>query len=147
MKVAPFERVVWSLRRAALAVETAKELALREVGLPVAHYALMINLVASPGINGAELSRRLGVSPQNTAALVKKLEDQGLVVRRTQPRNPHVRELHLTDSGRAAVQAADDLIGRLELDLRDALGDGDAATLHGLLERIVAWRRDGSPRS
>jgi len=147
VKVAPFERVVWSLRRAALVVDAAKESTLRQVGLPASHYTLMINLVASPGINGAELSRRLGVSPQNTAALVKKLEDRGLVVRRTHPRNPHVRELHLTDAGQAAVQEADELVGRLELDLRDALGDGDAATLHGLLERIVAWRRDGSPTS
>jgi hypothetical protein len=35
----------------------------------------------------------------------------------------------------------------LELDLRAALGDDDVTALHGLLERVVAWWRDGSPTS
>lgn len=43
------------------------------------------------------------------------------------------------------MQAADELFGRLALDLRPALSDDDAATLHGLPERIAAWWRDGPP--
>lgn len=137
---APAERVVWALRRAFLAVEADKDVRLRAVGVPSSHYAVLINLGSSPGITGAELARRLGVSPQNVAALVAKLEARGLVARREHDRHSHVRELHLTADGRAAMVAADALVDELEADVRAALGDGDAATLQALLERLVAAR-------
>ena len=52
-----FARVAWALRRADLNLQTAKERPLREVGVPGAHYAVLISLQTSPGLTGAELAR------------------------------------------------------------------------------------------
>lgn len=132
-------RIVWALRRAYHAVETNKEARLKDVGVTGAHYAVLINLASAPGLTGAEVARRLRVTPQNIAALVAKLEDRGWVVRREHDRHAHVRELHLTDAGRRVLDQADQQVTRLERSLRDLLG-ADAATLQQLLERVAASR-------
>lgn len=137
--------MVWALRRAFHAVEADKERRLREVGVPAAHYAVLINLSQSPGVTSAELARRLRVTPQNIAVLMAKLEDRGLVERREHERHSHVRELHLTESGQAAVGAADALVTALEADLVAELGHDDARVLRGLLERLAS-RDASSPR-
>lgn len=138
------DRVVWALRRAFHAVEADKEQRLRAVGMAPAHYAILINLVHSPGVTAAELARRLGVTPQNVAALVGKLASRGMLVRREHERHSHIRELHLTDAGRAAVHAADLQVTDLERDLVADLG-ADAAVLRELLERVA--RRPVPPLS
>ncbi len=59
---APADRVVWALRRAELVVQADKERGLRPLGLAPAHYTFLASLQAEPGLTGAELSRRLGVT-------------------------------------------------------------------------------------
>jgi DNA-binding MarR family transcriptional regulator len=132
-------RTVWALRRAFHAVEAAKEARLKDVGITGAHYAVLINLGVAPGITGAEVARRLRVTPQNIASLVAKLEDRGWVARREHERHSHVRELHLTESGRRVLDAADREVTELEGTLREVLGD-DATVLRDLLERVAALR-------
>jgi len=130
-------RIVWALRRAFHAVEAAKEARFKDVGVTGAHYAVLINLGVAPGITGAEVARRLHVTPQNVASLVAKLEDRGWVLRREHDRHTHVRELHLTEAGRRVLDQADQQVTLLERSLRAALGN-DAATLQALLERVAA---------
>lgn len=139
-------RTVWALRRAFHAVEAAKEARLRDVGITGAHYAILINLGVAPGITGAEVARRLRVTPQNIASLVAKLEERGWVLRREHERHSHVRELHLTDAGRRILDVADQEVTALERTLQEMLGD-DAAVLRGLLERLARLRPSTQPPS
>jgi DNA-binding MarR family transcriptional regulator len=67
-----------------------------------AHYTLMIMIDSEPGLTGAELARRLNVTPQAVASLATRLEERGRLEGRPHPRHRHVQELHLTDAGRDA---------------------------------------------
>lgn len=58
------DRVTWALRRAELAVLTLKEQRLRPLGLAPAHYTLLMSVHVEPGLTGAELARRLNVTPR-----------------------------------------------------------------------------------
>ncbi|MFC4631424.1 MarR family transcriptional regulator [Promicromonospora alba] len=53
-----------------------------------------------PCLTGAELARRLDVTPQAVASLVARLDDKGQLERRAHPRHRHIQELHLTDAVR-----------------------------------------------
>lgn len=130
-------RLLYALRRAHQAVETRKEAALRELGLSPAHYAVLINVWAHPGTTGAELARTLGVSPQNTAALIARLLERGWLHRSPHERHRHVLEVRLTEHGQKVLMAADERVAALEGHLREQLSPEVGAALFEHLEALV----------
>ena len=135
------DRVTWALRRAELAVQTLKEQRLRPLGMAAAHYTLLISVHRDPGLTGAELARRLHVTPQAVASLVARLENRGQLERREHPRHRHIQELHLTDAGREALHAADAVISGIERQVTDGLGS-EAGQLRTLLEKVAEAARE-----
>jgi DNA-binding MarR family transcriptional regulator len=137
------ERVTWALRRAELAVQGLKEQRLRSsLGMPVAHYTLLISIHADPGLAGAELARRLNVTPQAVASLADRLQSRGQLERRPHPRHRHVQELHLTDAGREVLRQADALVAEVEEKITTRLGRTDSARLRALLEKVAATAQE-----
>jgi DNA-binding MarR family transcriptional regulator len=131
------DRVTWALRRAEGAVDDMKERRLRAIGLVVSHYAMLINIHSDPGLTGAELARRLNVTPQAVASLADRLEKRGQLERRAHPRHRHVQELHLTDLGREALREADAIVAQVEAEITESLGRANTARLRTLLETVT----------
>jgi len=125
------------LRRAFQAVESEKGARLRPVGLPAAHYSVLINVAEAPGLSGAVLARRLGVTPQNIASLLVRLEGLNLLERRAHSRHGHVQEVYLTAEGENVIKVADAVVSTLEADVIMMLGPEDAAHLRHLLGRLA----------
>ena len=138
-------RVTWMLRRAGLAVQAAKEPDLRAVGVPSAHYALLMHVHVFPGLTGAELGRRLGVTTQAVALLAAKLEAKGWLERRAHPRHRNIQELHLTSEGTSALQAADHVVGAFDKAVSDALGRERSDLLRDLLDEVLAYLAHRAP--
>ncbi len=134
--------MTWALRRAELAVQALKEQRLRSLGMAQAHYSLLISVHSEPGLTGAELARRLNVTPQAVASLVARLAGRGQLERREHPRHRHVQELHLTDAGREALRAADAVIAGIERQITDDLGPEQSAHLRALLGRVTGTVRE-----
>jgi DNA-binding MarR family transcriptional regulator len=131
-------RVLWTINRTDVALRAVKEPRLRAVGVPYAHYALLMLIHTYPGLTGAEVARRLGVTTQAVALLAAKLEKSGLVERRTHPRHSNVQELYLTPAGRDALSRADAVVADMEQRVCDALGPEKADELRELLGIVVA---------
>jgi DNA-binding MarR family transcriptional regulator len=137
------ERVTWALRRAELAVQALKEQRLRSsLGMAVAHYTMLISVHSEPGLAGAELARRLNVTPQAVASLADRLESRGQLERRAHPRHRHVQELHLTDAGREVLRRADALVSEVEQKITAGLGRTDTVRLRALLEKVAATAQE-----
>jgi DNA-binding MarR family transcriptional regulator len=130
-------RVSWTLRRTELALHAAKEPGLRNISVPSAHYSLLMHVHLFPGLTGAELGRRLGVTTQAVALLATKLEDKGLLERRVHARHRNVQELHLTKDGLDALHAADDVVMAVERRIRERLGPERSEQLRQLLDEIL----------
>lgn len=137
----PRDRVIWSLRRTELAIQNLKDRQLRPIGIAAAHYTLLVSTAAEPGLTGAELARRLSVTPQAIASLVSRLEGRGLLERRTHPRHRQVQELHLTDAGRDALRQADEVMASIEQQVVDILGDAESTELRSVLDRLTETLR------
>ncbi|MEU5318618.1 MarR family transcriptional regulator [Streptomyces sp. NPDC021056] len=130
-------RVTWALRRAEWAVQARKDQRLRPLGLAAAQYTLLISVHSDPGLTGAELARRLNVTPQAIASQVTRLEERGQLERRPHPRHRHVQELHLTDAGRDRLRDADAVIVEIEQRIAEKLGAKKAAQLRALLDEVA----------
>ncbi|GAB2743255.1 MarR family winged helix-turn-helix transcriptional regulator [Kitasatospora kifunensis] len=138
MGMPPEERLGLHIKRAEQAVMAAKADALRGSGLSVPQYAALAVLAENPGISGAALARACLVTPQAMAALLKNLQEIGLIERSVHPWHQKMLETRLTPDGLEAVRIADvqalEFEGRLAIEFTPA----ERETLRALLARCVA---------
>jgi DNA-binding MarR family transcriptional regulator len=125
------------VKRAEQAMLRAKSTALKLVGLTPAQYVALVELESQPGITAATLARACLVTPQAMMILLKTMEQQGLVSRSSHPRHPNVLELHTTDVGREALQAARERVDPIERRVFDAFSAKELAIFRGLLSRFI----------
>ncbi|NYD70602.1 DNA-binding MarR family transcriptional regulator [Herbiconiux flava] len=118
-------------------MQTMKERQLRPIGMTASHYALLVSIDSEPGSAGATLARRLNVTPQAVAALVARLEDRGLLERRSHPRHAHVQELHLTEPGRQALRQAEEVMERIEQQVIELIGPDSSSAFRVALDTLA----------
>ncbi len=126
------------VKRAEQAMIRAKSAALKSVGLTPAQYVALVELDQQPGVTAATLARACLVTPQAMMILLKTMEQQGLISRSPHPRHPNVLELHMTDVGREALEAARARVDPLEQRVFDVFAGKELAVFRGLLSRFIA---------
>ncbi|MCX5343526.1 MarR family winged helix-turn-helix transcriptional regulator [Streptomyces atratus] len=137
MEMTADERLGMDVKRTEQALMAAKSAALKGVGLTVAQYAALFVLAENPGISGAALARACLVTPQAMAAVLKNLEERGLVTRSAHPWHQKMLETRLTDAGRETARLADERAVRIERRLADEFTPQERDSLRGLLARCV----------
>ncbi|WP_329029777.1 MarR family winged helix-turn-helix transcriptional regulator [Streptomyces sp. NBC_01423] len=131
------ERLGLDIKRTEQALMAAKSAALKDDGLTVAQYAALLALSDNPGISGAALARACLVTPQAMAAVLKHLEERGLIARSAHPYHQKMLETRLTEAGTETLRGADERAVRIERRIADALTPGERDTLRDLLARCV----------
>jgi len=130
-KVEPPEYPLWLLKRAFHYGHRAVNDAIRSFGVTPTQMGALNRLVQEPGLSGAELARRLLVTPQAAQLAIAALEERGLVERRADANHGRIVRTYLTDEGRQvvrdcmvpALQAEDEFLSVLTTDERDTLVD------------------------
>jgi DNA-binding MarR family transcriptional regulator len=107
-------RVGYELKRAQQAFCVAVDDALRRVGLTNAQYAVLAMLEEAGALSGAELARRLFVTPQTMNQLVASLEARALVGRAAHPFHGRILQTSLTERGRSLLAAAHERVRAIE---------------------------------
>ncbi|MFC4856006.1 MarR family winged helix-turn-helix transcriptional regulator [Actinophytocola glycyrrhizae] len=113
--VGPLDKAVgYALKRAASALRTAMDTALRPLDLTVPQYSCLEVLSQRPGLSNAELARAVFVTRQSMNLVLRGLQDRGLIARPTAA--PHGRALpsQLTPSGRKQLRAASAAVRAVE---------------------------------
>ncbi|MEU9204093.1 MarR family transcriptional regulator [Streptomyces sp. NPDC048332] len=137
------DRLGADIKRAEQTLMAAKSAALKGAGLTVAQYAALFALADHPGMSGAALARVCLVTPQAMAAVLKHLEERGLIVRSVHPWHQKMLETRLTEAGSEALRLADAQAVRIERRMADEFSPQERDTLRELLARCVtAIQRD-----
>lgn len=125
--------VGYALKRAASALRAAMESALEPLDLTVSQYSCLELLGHTPGMSGSDLARGTFVTRQSMHALLRGLEDRGLL---TRPESaPHGRALPtvLTPAGEQLVAEASTAVATVE---RTMMADLSPAARDGLLDAL-----------
>ncbi|MGY1855437.1 MarR family winged helix-turn-helix transcriptional regulator [Modestobacter sp. SYSU DS0290] len=127
----------YALARAGTAVSGLFAAQLARVGLRMHTFFVLVHLSRDEVLTSAELARRLRLTPQSMSALLRNLADAGWIERQEEVRRGQRIDVRLTAAGHAALAAAGPLLA--ELGRPEALGltTAEAATLHGLLLRVL----------
>ncbi|MCV7029534.1 MarR family winged helix-turn-helix transcriptional regulator [Mycobacterium sherrisii] len=131
------ENILWLLKQAFYFSLTTVNDAISPHGVSTAQIGVLRQLSNEPGLSGAELARRLLITPQGVQLAVTALERRGLVERRPDPGHKRILRAYLTDQGRdvvaqvlgAAIDAHEKVFGVLSADEQE--------TLCELLGRVV----------
>jgi DNA-binding MarR family transcriptional regulator len=131
------DKILWLLKQAFHFSLTTVNEAISGHGVTTAQIGLMRQLANEPGLSGAELARRLLVSPQGAQLALAALERRGLVERKQDPEHGRILQAYLTDDGRAVTSAvlADALAAHERV--FGVLTSDEQQLLHDLLARVV----------
>ena len=93
-----FVRVLWELDHA---LNKRSRLMLRELGVTTPQRFILKVLSLRPGCTPGQLAKVLHVTPATVTRVVQRMEEAGLLERRTDPTDSRKLRLHLTAAGRA----------------------------------------------
>ena len=131
------DRVGYLLAKAHLGMRAAADEALIPLGLDKKEYAALV-LVASEGpLSQQALSVIQGCDRTTMVAVVDRLEDGGLVMRRRNPLDRRAYALEITAKGRRALDQADELVSKVEHDFLVPRSAAERRTLIDLLQRLL----------
>src|SRR5271157_5134566 len=131
------DNILWLLKQAFHFSLTTVNEAISAHGVTTAQIGLMRQLANEPGLSGAELARRLLITPQGVQLALTALERRGLVERKPDPQHKRILQAYLTDQGRSVVgKVVSDAIAAHE-QVFGVLTAEEQATLRELLGRVV----------
>lgn len=141
------ENTLWWLKQAFYFSLTEVNESVKEHGVTTAQIGVLRQLTNQPGLSGAELARRLLITPQGVQLALTALEKRGLVERKQDPQHGRILQVFLTDEGRAvasavvadAVAAHDRVFG--------VLSDEEQEQLKALLRRVIEQGTGHTPHS
>jgi DNA-binding MarR family transcriptional regulator len=92
--------------------------------------------IADQGSRVTELAQLAQVSKPTVVYLVNDLERLGYVERVADPSDGRAKLVRLTERGAQAQRTGSEIVAQIEKDWGELLGERDAATLRGLLQRL-----------
>ncbi|CAM2746006.1 MarR family transcriptional regulator [Skermania piniformis] len=154
------DNILWLLKQAFYFSLTTVNDAVKQHGVSTAQVGVLRHLTQEPGLSGAELARRLLITPQGVQLALTALEKRGLIERKPDPRHGRILQVFLTDEGRAisaavvgdAVAAHDRVFGVLTPPEREQLRGllvrvVEQGTGHDVVTGRIQVSGDGTPRS
>jgi DNA-binding MarR family transcriptional regulator len=128
---------MWLLKRVFHQGYRAVGDAVRPHGITPTQMGALNRLSAEPGLSGAELARRMLVTPQAAQLAVVGLERRGLVERVPDAHHGRIVRTYLTDEGRRVTDAGMAEAVRAEDRYLAVLDAHERKTLLGLLMRLA----------
>jgi len=131
------DNILWHLKQAWYFSLTAVNDAVSHHGVSTAQIGILRQLADEAGLSGAELARRLLITPQGVQLALKSLEQRGLVQRKRDPQHAKILRAYLTGKGRRVASAVvSDAIAAHE-SVFGVLSPEEQQTLRDLLARVV----------
>ncbi|ORJ53612.1 MarR family winged helix-turn-helix transcriptional regulator [Mycobacterium simiae] len=131
------EHILWLLKQAFYFSLTTVNDAISPHGVSTAQIGVLRQLANESGLSGAELARRLLITPQGVQLALTALEQRGLVQRKQDPQHKRILRAYLTDSGRDVVATVlSDALAAHEA-VFSVLSAEEQETLRELLSRVV----------
>lgn len=115
-------------------LEMRKSLA--ELGPDLSSFGTLMTLYEVEGVAQAELSTAVGVQSYSTTRTLDKMEVQGLVERRINPKSRRAYQIYLTDKGRGLRRDLVALVGRVNKQALDCLEPGQRKRLLESLQKV-----------
>ena len=131
------DNILWLLKQAWYFALTTVNESVSDHGVSTAQIGMLRQLASEPGLSGAELARRLLISPQGVQLALKELERRGLVERRQDPQHGRILQAFLTPEGLTVAESVVNDAIEAHHKVFGVLNPDEQATLRELLGRVI----------
>ncbi|WP_017559278.1 MarR family winged helix-turn-helix transcriptional regulator [Nocardiopsis baichengensis] len=131
-------RLGQTIKRAEQALINRKSRVLKEFGLTVPQYAVLLVLSASEGMSAAQLARECMVTPQTMATVLTNLHRSGHIERSPSALHQKITVNRISECGRALLTRADQAALAVEGALSAEFSTSELQAFESYLERAVA---------
>lgn len=131
------DHILWLLKQAFYYSLTTINEAMSVHGVSTAQIGVLRQLANEPGLSGAELARRLLISPQGVQVALASLERRGLVERKKDPQHGRILQAYLTEEGRGVAATVVSSALSAHEQVFGVLNAQEQETLRELLGRVV----------
>jgi DNA-binding MarR family transcriptional regulator len=108
------------------------------LGMRLKQFSALAYLRQLPGVSQRQLGDAMLLDANNCVLLLNDIEDAGWAERRRDPDDRRRHVVEITDSGREALEQAEQALDNLEEDVLDGLTAEERATLRELLAKALA---------
>ena len=109
---------------------------LSEVGVRTAEHEVLANLVRAPGISQQVLADRCFTAKSHISALLRTLEQRGLVRRDVDPSDARARRLYVTRAGDALARKTLQVQSKIVRAMADEVTPKDMAFIEAAMKRV-----------
>lgn len=109
---------------------------LEEAGIPMSYRALLLELARSNGMSQLELARRTHLKPPTVSITIRKMEEDGYIVRVPSEVDLRVIHVYLTEKGAAIHRINSEKIEKLEKTVMQGIDGDDRKYLLKLLVKM-----------
>ncbi|WP_409186582.1 MarR family winged helix-turn-helix transcriptional regulator [Amycolatopsis sp. VS8301801F10] len=118
--------------------EHAAEWQARVPELTKPQFAILSVIARDPGVDQATAGERAAIDKSTLAAMLRRLEERGLVARSVDPQDRRRQLLELTEHGTSALHAASPLVREAEERMLSRLSASERQRLYALLRKLSA---------
>ncbi len=111
---------------------------LSKFGVHVGQEMILGALWQGDGLTMSELAERLEVQPPTISRMVQRMENSGLVERRSCGKDQRVSFVHVTEKGKALQGRVEEVWSALERQLTYGMTDGERTSFQELLVKVKA---------
>ena len=126
------------LKEAASALRSSMEAVLKPLEMTVTQYACLELLAQRPGLSNSELARGAFITRQSMNVLLQSLEQEGLVMRPSEPPVGRVLPTQLTPLGRRRLAQATGAVKSVEERMLNGLVDSKRADVRRMLSGFIS---------
>jgi DNA-binding MarR family transcriptional regulator len=108
------------------------------LGMRLKQFSALAYLRQLPGVSQRQLGDAMLLDANNCVLLLNDIEDAGWAERRRDPDDRRRHVVEITDSGREALERAEQALDDLEEDVLEGLTAEERATLRELLAKALA---------
>jgi len=108
----------------------------RALGITGQQWRVLVTLARHPGMNQGAAAEMMEVEPITLSRMVDRLQEAGLVERRTDPCDRRAWRLHLLDAAIPLVEQMRAMANAILAEALDGFSDSERTVLTGLVERF-----------
>jgi MarR family transcriptional regulator for hemolysin len=129
----PKREMAFLLSDVARLLRTCADQRAATIGMTRAQWAVLVRLERMEGLKQAELAEQLDLQPITLTRLVDRLCDNGLIERRSDPKDRRAKRLFLTPEARPLLERLHEIGETL---MHDVLAGIDDATIKAMLAQL-----------
>jgi DNA-binding MarR family transcriptional regulator len=114
----------------------------REMGVSAGTWFSLVLLAKEEGISQGELSQRFEIDPSRVTRLAKRLEREGLVLRKRDPEDHRMVRMFLTAKGRGLVEDLSEHNARFDRRIAAMLNPEEIKELRRMLGVLAEGMKD-----